>query len=49
MAVALMVGIGGSTALFAAVGLSPLSGFLAVAWAFMTTFIVAAVDESIRN
>ena len=49
MVVAYVVGVAGAVSLTAAVGVSPLSLFLTAAWAFMTTFIVAAVDESVRN
>lgn len=49
MILAYGVGIVAVVALFAALGFTPLAAFLAVATAFMTTFIVAAVDESVRN
>ena len=49
MVVAYGVGVAGNLSIAVAVGISPLSLFLMCAWAFMTTFIVAAVDESVRN
>ena len=47
--IAWVVGVAGAVGVTSAINSPYLAFFLVLAWAFMTTFIVAAVDESVRN
>lgn len=51
MVVAVLVGVVGNACIVKALGTDHLfvSILAVIAWTFMTTFIVAAVDESVRN
>lgn len=49
MVVAFLVGCVGAVAILKNIEPVGLALALAPVWAFMTTFIVAAVDESVRN